>query len=235
MHRAASVATGTLAILGMASCGATDIASTGDDRVIPLVSISLEGAIGTEGDTVSVRTPLQVRIQASDNAALYYAVTRIFADTVLIDVDSIELGGLREVDRVVDISLAGVRSGQQVSVQTTVADGAGNGAVAQIVATAFDPNVPRVLVLSPSGTVFAGGTYAFNLSVTDSTGISKVGFRATGAGLNRADSTLFAEPLPMADTVNYLIAIAGTATVGTTFTITPFAEIAKACAPADRR
>ena len=224
MHRAASVATGTLAILGMASCGATDIASTGDDRVIPLVSISLEGAIGTEGDTVSVRTPLQVRIQASDNAALYYAVTRIFADTVLIDVDSIELGGLREVDRVVDISLAGVRSGQQVSVQTTVADGAGNGAVAQIVATAFDPNVPRVLVLSPSGTVFAGGTYAFNLSVTDSTGISKVGFRATGAGLNRADSTLFAEPLPMADTVNYLIAIAGTATVGTTFTITPFAE-----------
>jgi hypothetical protein len=224
MHRAASVATGTLAILGMAACGATDVASSGDDRVIPTVSISIQGAIGEGGDTVSVRTPLQVRIQASDNAALFYAVTRIYADTMLIDVDSVELGGLREVDRVIDISLAGVRSGQQVSVQTTVADGAGNGAVAQAIVTAFDPNVPRVIVLNPASTVFAGGTYAFNLSVTDSTGISKVGFRATGAGLNRADSTLFAEPLPLADTVNYLIAVANDATVGSTFNIAPFAE-----------
>lgn len=224
MHRAASVATGTLAILGMAACGATEVASSGGDRVIPSVSISIESAFGAEGDTVSVRTPLQVRIQASDNAALYYAVTRIFADTVLIDVDSVELGGQREIDRVIDISLAGVRSGQQVSVQTTVADGAGNGAVAQLIVTAFDPNVPQVIVLNPASTVFAGGTYAFNLSVTDSTGISKVGFRATGAGLNRADSTLFPEPLPLADTVNYLIAIAENATVGSTFTITPFAD-----------
>ena len=224
MHRAASVATGALAILGMAACGATDVASSGDDRVIPSVEISIESAINTEGDTVSVRTPLQVRIQASDNAALFYAVTRIFADSALIDVDSVALGGVREVDRVIDISLAGVRSGQQVSVQTTVADGAGNGAVAQAIVTAFDPNVPRVIVLNPAATVFAGGTYAFNLSVADSTGISKVGFRATGAGLNRADSTLFAEPLPMADTVNYLIAVANNAPVGSTFTITPFAE-----------
>lgn len=224
MHRAASVATGTLAILGMAACGATDVASSGDDRVIPSVAISIESAINAEGDTVSVRTPLQVRIQASDNAALYYAVTRIFADTVLIDVDSVALGGLREVNRVIDISLAGVRSGQQVSVQTTVADGAGNSAVSQALATAFDPNVPRVLVLNPAQTVFAGGTYAFNLSVLDSTGISKVGFRATGSGLNRADSTLFAEPLPQADTVNYLIAVTASATVGGTFTVTPFAE-----------
>jgi hypothetical protein len=224
MHRAASVATGTLAILGMAACGATELASSGDDRVIPTVSISIESAINADGDTVSVRTPLQVRIQASDNAALFYAVTRIFADTVLIDVDSVELGGQREIDRVIDISLAGVRSGQQVAVQTTVADGAGNGAVAQAIVTAFDPNVPRVVVLNPAGTVFAGGTYAFNLFVTDSTGISKVGFRATGAGLNRSDSTLFVEPLPLADTVNYLIAIASTATVGSTFNITPFAD-----------
>ena len=134
MHRAASVATGTLAIFGLAACGATDVASTGDDRVIPSVSISIESAIDEGGDTVSVRTPLQVRIQASDNAALYYAVTRIFADTMLIDVDSVALDGAREVDRVIDISLAGVRSGQQVSVQTTVADGAGNGAVAQAIA-----------------------------------------------------------------------------------------------------
>ena len=224
MHRAASVATGTFAVLGLAACGATDVASTGDDRVIPSVSISIQSAIGQGGDTVSVRTPLKVRIQASDNAALYYAVTRIFADTMLIDVDSVELGGVPTVDRVIDISLAGVRSGQQVSVQTTVADGAGNGAVAQVSAVAFDPNVPRVVVLNPATTVFAGGTYAFNLAVVDSTGVSKAGYRVTGGGLNRADSTLFAEPLPMNDTVNYLVSIPSTAPIGSTFQIAPFAE-----------
>src|SRR5687767_3469432 len=224
MHRAASVATGTLAIFAMAACGATEVASTGDDRVIPSVSISIESAIGEGGDTVSVRTPLKVRIQASDNAALYYAVTRIFADTMLIDVDSVALDGARDIDRVIDISLAGVRSGQEVSVQTTVADGAGNETVAQATATAFDPNVPRVVVLNPASTVFAGGTYAFNLQVQDSTGVSKIGYRATGAGLNRADSTLLAEPLPMNDTVNYLISIPSNAPIGSTFQIAPFAE-----------
>lgn len=224
MHRAASVATGTLAALGLAACGATDVASTGEDRVIPSVAISLESAFGDGSDTVSVRTPLRVRIQASDNAALLYAVTRIFADTVLVDVDSVQLGGAREFDKVVDINLAGVRSGQQVAVQTTVADGAGNGAIAQAIATAFDPNVPRVIVLNPASTVFVGGTYAFNLAVFDSTGVSKVGFSASGAGLNRADSTLFSEPLASADTVNYLIAISPNSAVGSTFTITPFAE-----------
>src|SRR5687767_4933178 len=219
MHRAASVATGTLAIFAMAACGATEVASTGEDRVIPSVSISIEG-----GDTVSVRTPLKVRIQASDNAALYYAVTRIYADTMLIDVDSVALDGERDIDRVIDISLAGVRSGQHVSVQTTVVDGAGNASVALATTTAFDPNVPRVVVLNPASTVFAGGTYAFNLQVQDSTGVSKIGYRATGAGLNRADSTLLAEPLPMNDTLNYLISIPSSAPVGSTFQIAPFAE-----------
>jgi hypothetical protein len=222
MHRAASVATGTLAIFGLAACGATEVASSGDDRVIPMLEISITSNMGE--DTVSVRNPLRVRIQASDNGALLYAVTRIFADSVLIDVDSTELGGLREVDRVVDISLAGVRSGQQVTVQTTGADGAGNAAVAQAVATAFDPNVPKVLVINPSSTVFAGGTYALNVGVFDSTGVSKAGYKATGAGLNRADSTMFSEPMPLADTVSYLITVPASAPIGATFSIQPFAE-----------
>jgi hypothetical protein len=193
MHRAASVATGTFAVLGLAACGATDVASTGEDRVIPSVSISIEADQRGRRHGFG-RTPLKVRIQASDNAALYYAVTRIFADTMLIDVDSVALNGAPTVDRVIDISLAGVRSGQQVTVQTTVADGAGNDAVAEASAVAYDPNVPRVVVLNPSSTVFAGGTYAFNLRVLDSTGVS-VGYRVTG-GLNRADSTLSANCCP---------------------------------------
>lgn len=223
MHRAASVAFGTFAVLGLASCGATDVASTGQDRVIPAVAISIESAINEDGDTVSVRAPLQVRVQASDNAALLYAVTRIFADSVLIDVDSVALGGQKQVDRVLDISLAGVRSGQQVVVQTTVVDGAGNGASAQALAVAFDPNVPRIVVLNPAATVFPGGTYSLSLAVYDTSGVSKVGFRATGAGVNRADSTVFPEPFAVADTVTYLIAVPSSAPVGSTFQIAPFA------------
>lgn len=224
MHRAASVATGTLAILGMAACGATEVASTGEDRVIPAVSISIESGIENGGDTVSVRMPLKVRLEATDNASLLYAITRVFADSTLIDVDSVDLAGLREVDRVIDVALAGVRSGQRVSVQTTVTDGAGNAAVAEALATAFDPNVPTVSVVNQGSSVFAGGTYAVNVAVFDSTGISKVGFKSAGAGINRADSTLFNEPLPWADTVQYLISIPTASPLGGTFQITPFAE-----------
>lgn len=225
MHRAASVATGTLAILGMAACGTTEVASSGQDRVLPTVSIHLESAFGSDGfDTVSVRTPLKVRVQATDNAAIYSAVTRVFADTTLIKTDSTVFAGNVTIDKTIDISLAGVRSGQQVAVLTTVADGAGNGANAQALAIAFDPNVPKLAFVEPATTVITGGTYAFELSATDTTGLSKVGFRATGSGLNRADSTLFIEPLPASDTVTFLVAIASDAPVGGTFNVVPFAE-----------
>jgi hypothetical protein len=224
-HRAASVATGTLAILGVAACGTTDVASSGQDRVIPSVSISLESAFGSEGfDTVSVRVPLTVRVQASDNAAIYSVVTRVFADTTLIKTDSVAVAGSAAVDKTVDISLAGVRSGQQIAVLTTVSDGAGNDANAQALATAFDPNVPKLAVEEPAATVITGGTYAFDVSAADSTGIAKIGFRATGSGLNRVDSLLFVEPLPQSDTVSFLIAIASDAPVGGTFNIVAFAE-----------
>jgi hypothetical protein len=224
-HRAASVATGALAILGMAACGATDVASSSGDRVIPSVEIDLQNAFGGAGnDSVSVRTPLKVRIQATDNAALLYAVTRIYGDAKLIGMDSVALDGSREVDQVVDVSLAGVFSGQQVRVETTVSDGAGNVAVAEALATGFDPNVPQVAFLNAAQTVFAGGTYSFNISVADTVGIAKVGYRTTGAGINRADSTVFSNPLPQTDTVGFQILVASSAPIGQTFNIVPFAE-----------
>ena len=224
MHRAASVATGTLAVLGLASCGATDIASGGGDRVTPTVSIDFQSAFGSGADTVSVRVPLKLHIQAADNAALMFAVTRIFGDGQLIGIDSVSLDGLREVDRVIDVSLAGVFSGQQVRVETSVSDAAGNVGVASALATGFDPNVPVVTLLNAAQTVFAGGTYSFNLAVADTAGVTKVGFRASGAGVNTADSTVFNNPLPQVDTVGFQIAISSGAPVGQTFNITPFAE-----------
>ena len=224
MHRAASVATGALAIFAMAGCDATEVASTGDDRVIPLVEISLESAFGKPGfDTVSVRLPLQVRVQASDNFALFAAVTRVFADSLLINVDSIPLNGAKEIDNLFDVSLAGVRSGQRVTVQTTVYDGAGNMSVAQAAASAFDPNVPKATVLNPALSVFPGGIYGVNVTALDSTGVSKIGFKTTGAVV-RADSVGFSEPLAVSDTVSFQFSIPAGATIGSTFQISPFAE-----------
>lgn len=225
MHRAASVAAGTLAVLGLASCGATDIASNGGDRVVPSVSTSIENGFGSAGfDTVSVRTPLRLRIQAQDNASLLYALIRILADAQVVGLDSVPLSGAREVDQVVNVSLAGVFSGQQVTVQTAVSDASGNFGVSEVFVTGFDPNVPRLDFVNPPQTVFAGGTYKFNLSVIDTVGVAKVGFRATGAGVNVADSTVFSSPLPQADTVSFEFPVSSAATVGQTFNITPFAE-----------
>ena len=224
-HRAASVAIGTLAILGVAACGTTDVASSGQDRVLPSIEISLESAFGSSGfDTVSVRLPLRVRITASDDAAILSVVTRVFADTTLIQVDSQAIAGSKSIDRVVDVNLAGVRSGQQVVVITTVSDASGNDANAQALATAFDPNVPTLQFVNPAGTVITGGTYAFDLSAADSTGISKIGFSASGSGLNTADSLLLSEPLPEADTASFQVAVSANAPVGGTFNVTPFAE-----------
>jgi len=223
MHRAASVAIGTLTALGVVSCGATEVASTGDDRVIPAVTISLENKFGSGGfDSVSTRKPLEVSIKATDNFALFAAVTRIFADSVLIDVDSTGLNGVKETNAKVTVSLASIRSGQRVTVQTSVFDGAGNESVAQASATAFDPNVARVGFINPATSVFSGGTYAINVSAVDSSGIAKIGYKTSGT-VTKADSTVFSDPT-RADTANYLLAVPPGLAVGTTFQVQAFAD-----------
>jgi hypothetical protein len=224
MHRAASVATGALATLAIAGCDATDIASSGTDRVTPSVSVTIESKIGSGGsDSVSVRLPLKVHVTATDNTSLGSVVTRVFADTVLVQKDS-AAGSGASFDKVLTFSLIGVRPGAQVTVLTHATDGAGNGSDSQTSAVAFDPNVPRLAFVQPDGAVIVGGTYNFRLAVADSTGLSKAGYKATGAGVNKSDSTLFPVPLPTHDTVTYSIPITSSAVVGSIFTVTPFAE-----------
>ena len=84
-YRVASVATGgALAVFGLAACDATEVASGGEDRVIPTVSVNIENTFGATGfDSVSVRTPLRVRIDASDNSTLSNVLIRVFADADL--------------------------------------------------------------------------------------------------------------------------------------------------------
>ncbi len=226
MHRAVSAVTGTLAVLTLASCDATKVASVTSDRIIPSVSIDIESKTGVQGfDSVSIRTPLLSKVTASDNAALLTVITRVFADTALLKADTARfLGSSTNLDKTLTVSLAGVRPGQSITVRSQASDGAGNVAEDVVTAIAFDPNVPKMAFSQPAATVIVGGTYSFDLIFSDTTGIAKAGYRATGAGITAADSTLFAVPIPKIDTVTYLISVPTSAVAGTTFTITPFAE-----------
>lgn len=220
------VATGVLVALAAAGCGSTEIASVAGDRILPRISLSIEGLVGSEGiDSVSVRLPLRVTINASDNAALYSVVTRVFADTSLVGRDSSVFAvASTTYQRTLQIPLAGVRPGQAISVRATVSDGAGNQATAEAVAVAFDPNVPRLNVLQPQSVVIVGGTYTFDLSISDTSGIAKAGYVATSGGFTSADSTLNSVPYPTADTVTFSLSLPAALAAGNTLTITPFAE-----------
>jgi hypothetical protein len=83
------VAPGLLAAALAAGCGTTEIGSVTSDRIIPQVTVAIQGTTGKAGsDSVSLRAPLSVAIDAKDNAALQWVVTRVFADTTLVGRDS---------------------------------------------------------------------------------------------------------------------------------------------------
>ena len=83
------VAPALLAAALAAGCGSTEIASTTSNKILPELSVAIEGIVGSGGiDSVSLRVPLQVAIDAKDNAALQWVVTRVFADTTLVGRDS---------------------------------------------------------------------------------------------------------------------------------------------------
>lgn len=214
-----------LTILAIVGCETTQIASTSGDRVIPEVTVAITSRISGEGvDSVNVRTRLQVRVMAEDNAAIATIITTVFADTGRVRTDTAQLGvGATTFDRTLNFDLTGVRPGQQVRVVSVVRDAGGNEGTAEAVATAFDPSVPKVGLFAPDVFVIVGGTYTVNVLASDTTGLTKVGYRVAGAVV-RADSTLFALPLPKIDTVTYSLTVPSSTPVGSTFTVTPFAE-----------
>ena len=220
------VTPGLLAAFVAAGCASTEIASTTSDRIVPEVSVSIQGKVGTEGvDSVSVRVPLQILINATDNAALTTVVTLVYADTLVVGRDSASFTAASNTYRkIISIPLSGVRPGQVITVRTSVTDGAANVASGSASAIAFDPNVPRISLVQPQPNVLVAGTYNFDIAVLDSTGLTKVGYRATSTGFTRADSTLFPVPYPKADTVGYAFQVPASLVAGTTIVITPFAE-----------
>jgi hypothetical protein len=221
------LATGSLLTAALASCDSTALESTGGDRVNPAVTVSSQ-AVET-GDTgqpqVNIRTPIDVKVVASDNASIAAVVTRILADGQQVQRDSLAVNSAsNSVTRNNNFTLVGVRAGQQLAIVAEVIDAGGNVAGDTIYAVAWDPSVPLVSLLNPDNAVIQGGTYTFRVHAIDSLGLSKIGYRAQGLPSPRSDSTRFSAPLPKNDTIVFSLQVPSNAAVGSTFTVEGFAE-----------
>lgn len=211
----------------LAGCDSTNLTSSSGDRIVPTVTLAVEGVRNSpaSADSVNVRVPLSVTVNATDNAAIAAIVTSIVVDGQVLKADSVSTSTGNTVSRTSKLQLSGVRPGQSLIIRATAIDGGGNRGSAEVNAVAFDPAIPGVLILSPDATVIAGGTYTFNVHGTDTLGISKLGYQSSGpSALTRSDSSLFSVPLPEDDTVTFSFTVPSTVSVGTTFTIEPFAE-----------
>jgi hypothetical protein len=211
----------------LAACGTTELTSAGGDKVVPTVTLSVEGMKGlaSKPDSVNVRSTLNVSIGASDNAAIQSIVTSIVIDGVALRSDSVAYtSGSTTVSRTSKMTLGGVGTGQAIVIRATAYDAGGNKGSAEVTAVAYDPSVPRVVILNPDLAVIGGGTYTFSVQGIDSIGVTKIGYRSSGpSALTRSDSLLLSVPYPKNDTVTFSFTVPASIPVGTQFTIEPFA------------
>jgi len=213
----------------LAGCGdTTTLTSSSADRIVPTVSLAVEGVQNAppKVDSVNIRSPLNVTVNATDNAAIQAIVTSVVVDGAVLKADSVATtAGANTVSRTSKVQLSGVRPGQAIIIRATAIDAGGNKGSAEVAAVAFDPAIPRVALINPDGAVISGGTYTLNVQGIDTLGISKIGYRSSGpSALTRSDSTLFSVPYPKNDTVTFSFTVPSSIGVGATFTVTPFAE-----------
>ena len=212
----------------LAGCETTQLTSSSGDRIVPTVTLSVEGVQNAppKVDSVNIRTPLNVTVNATDNASIQAIVTSVVVDGAVLKADSVATTtGASTVSRTSKVQLSGVRPGQTIIIRATAIDAGGNKGSAELTAVAFDPAIPRVLLLNPDGAVISGGTYTLNVQGIDTLGLTKLGYRSSGpSSLTRSDSSLFSVPFPKNDTVTFSFTVPSSVSVGTTFTVTPFAE-----------
>lgn len=210
----------------LAACDSTQLTQSSGDRIMPTVTLAVEGVKNTPPavDSVNLRVPLAIKVDASDNAAIQAIVTSVVVEGTVLKADSVPTSS-NVVSRTSKVQLSGVRPGQAITIRATAIDGGGNKGSAEVSAVAFDPAIPSVQLLNPDPTVIAGGTYTFNVQGIDTLGITKIGYQSSGlAALTRSDSVTFSVPFPENDTVTFSFTVPSSVSVGTTFTIEPFAE-----------
>ena len=72
----------------LASCESTNLTSSSGDRIVPTVTLSVDGIKGlaSKVDSVNVRSTLNISVNASDNAAIQSVVTSVVRYPLLVDV-----------------------------------------------------------------------------------------------------------------------------------------------------
>src|SRR5688572_30411891 len=75
----------------LASCESTNLTSSSGDRIVPTVALVVDGVFGlpTKMDSVNIRSPLNLTISASDNAAIQSIVTSVVVDGSVLRADSV--------------------------------------------------------------------------------------------------------------------------------------------------
>lgn len=222
-HRAAA---GLFVTAALAGCDSTQLLTNSADRILPTVTVSSAAVVDgpSGGQVINIREPASITVDASDNAAIVYVVTRVIADGQQVQRDSQVVSSSATFSGTFPVSLAGVRSGQQLVIRTDVGDAGGNTGTASVSAVAYDPDVPVVGLLNPSATVIVGGTYTVSIRAVDALGLSKVGYVVPGSSPALGDSALFSAPLSATDTVTFSLPVPAGLTVGSTFEVSAFAE-----------
>ena len=133
IHFLRRVVPGALAVgaltAALAACGSDGLTSAGGDRVVPTVSLSVDGVNGSPSktDSVNVRESLSLSINASDNSSIQSVVIGIVIDGTVLRSDSVAYTtGLTSVTRTASLNLGGVRTGQTIIIRATAYDAGGN-------------------------------------------------------------------------------------------------------------
>jgi len=215
-------------VAALTGCGSDGLTTVNGDKVVPTVTLSVDGVKGlpSKVDSVNTRSSLSLSVNASDNAAIQSVVISVVIGGVVLRADSLAYTTtVTTVTRTSSMTLGGVRSGSSIIIRATAYDAGGNKGTAEVSAVAYDPTVPRVQFLNPDLAVIGGGTYTVNIQGIDTLGVTKIGYRSTGpSALTRSDSLLLSVPYPRNDTCSFSFTVPAATAVGTQFTVEPFAQ-----------
>ena len=193
-YRALRLAAGALGFAAVLSaCDAGTPISTGGGTVNPpRLQLSVAG-LDTATDRLPFGMPIEVTLNASDDLSLLNTTLLVRRDTlassgtvrlpVQISVDTTFKVSTPSFSKTVQMSIAGARSGDRVTVRTTAMDGNGASSYDSLAFVLFDSIPPIVSLVRPvrNDTLKSGEpTDTISLSAADSSGLMWVSYEVLG-------------------------------------------------------
>lgn len=189
--RLAAGALGFAAVLSACDAG-TPISTSGGTVNPPRLDLSVAG-LDTATDRLPFGMPIEVTLNATDDLSLLNATLLVRRDTlassgstllpVQISVDTTFKVSTPSFSKTVQMSIAGARSGDRVTVRTTAMDGNGASSYDSLSFVLFDSIPPVVSLVRPvrNDTLKSGEqTDTISLSAADSSGLMWVSYEVLG-------------------------------------------------------